>query len=104
MTTGKYSINHETNSKQPQLPQTIRRILASLTWKGFVRDFDTESQSTTVLEPDSQTGNIGQKRVITGLPTVTTKTILEMAVGIKRYLREQNQGQAKRESEGTLKP
>ena len=35
---------------------------------------------------------------------MTTKTILEMAVGIKRYLREQDQGQAKRESEGTLEP
>jgi len=32
---------------------------------------------------------------------VTTKTILEMAGGIKRYLREQNQSQAKRESEGS---
>jgi len=35
---------------------------------------------------------------------VTTKTILEKAVGIKRYLREQNNGQAKRESEELWNP
>ena len=82
-------------------PKQLGGFQLPLPGMGFVRDFDTEPQGTTTLEPDSQTGNSGQKRVITRLPTVTTKTILEMAGGIKRYLREQNQSQAKRESEGS---